>query len=181
MFPDYRSAEPDGLLLSHDRADTMLALLMSDRKWRVRAGGPKGEFVRLVRFPMMRADGLFDEARGPNGQEVPVGSRKLETCSGSASAWLFKGGRVDGRGEDESRRRRGRGLGYSVVPSRGDAAAATEGCPKRRQNIAGCNATGWTKLQACARCRVARYCSRACQVKHWPEHKAECAAASNGA
>mmetsp|Transcript_25824 Transcript_25824/g.77795 ORF Transcript_25824/g.77795 Transcript_25824/m.77795 type:complete len:105 (-) Transcript_25824:14-328(-) len=104
----------------------MLALLMSDRKWRVRAGGPKGEFVRLVRFPMMRADGLFDEARGPNGQEVPVGSRKLETCSG-------------------------------------------------------CNATGWTKLQACARCRVARYCSRACQVKHWPEHKAERAAASNGA
>ena len=43
-----------------------------------------------------------------------------------------------------------------------------------------------TSLKKCSRCRVAAYCSRACQVHHWKEggHKQECAqleAGSGGA
>jgi hypothetical protein len=29
----------------------------------------------------------------------------------------------------------------------------------------------------CSRCKVARYCSRDCQIKHWPDHKLVCRAA----
>nr|GAT48226.1 predicted protein [Mycena chlorophos] len=36
-------------------------------------------------------------------------------------------------------------------------------CPKSRGS-----------LDACGKCRLVRYCSRECQVKHWPEHKFEC-------
>jgi hypothetical protein len=26
----------------------------------------------------------------------------------------------------------------------------------------------------CAACRLAKYCSKECQVQHWPKHKEEC-------
>jgi hypothetical protein len=29
-------------------------------------------------------------------------------------------------------------------------------------------------LQGCSRCLTARYCGKACQVKHWPVHKNNC-------
>jgi hypothetical protein len=29
-------------------------------------------------------------------------------------------------------------------------------------------------LQGCSRCLTARYCGKACQVKHWPVHKNSC-------
>jgi len=29
-------------------------------------------------------------------------------------------------------------------------------------------------LQGCSRCGTARYCGKACQVKHWPVHKNSC-------
>ncbi len=38
---------------------------------------------------------------------------------------------------------------------------------------AGCG-KGAVGLRACARCRQALYCSRGCQVSHWPQHKLEC-------
>ena len=30
------------------------------------------------------------------------------------------------------------------------------------------------KIKRCNDCRTVRYCSRECQVAHWPEHKLEC-------
>ena len=30
------------------------------------------------------------------------------------------------------------------------------------------------QLSSCARCGIAKYCSRACQVAHWPGHKESC-------
>jgi hypothetical protein len=51
-------------------------------------------------------------------------------------------------------------------------------------NNPGCaNTTGPTELSLvsgrsciCAGCQVARYCSRACQSRHWKQHKPVCAA-----
>ena len=41
-----------------------------------------------------------------------------------------------------------------------------------------CQACGIHKyersVQACARCRCVKYCSRFCQVQHWPLHKPVC-------
>ena len=30
------------------------------------------------------------------------------------------------------------------------------------------------KMMRCNRCKIERYCSRECQVKHWPAHKLKC-------
>ena len=30
------------------------------------------------------------------------------------------------------------------------------------------------KLKSCSRCRLAHYCSKECQVKHWQAHKSDC-------
>ncbi|KAL4440144.1 hypothetical protein ABPG75_003145 [Micractinium tetrahymenae] len=40
----------------------------------------------------------------------------------------------------------------------------------------GCNAPA-VAAQLCARCRRSRYCSHACQLAHWPQHRAECSPA----
>jgi MYND finger len=39
-----------------------------------------------------------------------------------------------------------------------------------------CNACGeWATISFCAKCKTAKYCSRPCQIQHWPVHKLECA------
>jgi len=37
-----------------------------------------------------------------------------------------------------------------------------------------CGSTGSVLLRQCSRCKVARYCSKGCQVAHWREHKNVC-------
>ncbi|GLC49014.1 hypothetical protein PLESTB_000173100 [Pleodorina starrii] len=62
-----------------------------------------------------------------------------------------------------------------LAPAAGDAAAAGAGC------CAACGAAhqaGGPPLLWCSRCRGVRYCSRACQVGHWPQHKGSCKAAA---
>lgn len=39
----------------------------------------------------------------------------------------------------------------------------------------GCGKADGSKLLRCARCNVAYYCSKQCQVAHWGAHKSECA------
>ncbi|KAL4458343.1 hypothetical protein ABPG75_013208 [Micractinium tetrahymenae] len=53
--------------------------------------------------------------------------------------------------------------------------ADTAGPPPRRTRICaapGCSTT--SGLRSCRGCRGLRYCSAACQVAHWPEHRPEC-------
>ena len=37
-----------------------------------------------------------------------------------------------------------------------------------------CGKEGGTSLKMCKACMLVRYCNAACQMKHWPTHKAEC-------
>jgi hypothetical protein len=45
--------------------------------------------------------------------------------------------------------------------------------PKTLSACVGCGAVT-EKLMQCGRCKVARYCSGACQKQHWPTHKPFC-------
>ena len=59
-------------------------------------------------------------------------------------------------------------IGFSINPS--------EQAWSARMHCAAC---GWQpneeeRLLACGRCRLAYYCTRACQKKHWQHHKPEC-------
>ncbi|CAH1958239.1 unnamed protein product [Acanthoscelides obtectus] len=37
-----------------------------------------------------------------------------------------------------------------------------------------CAQCGKGAIQRCSKCKKSWYCSRACQVTHWPQHKEEC-------
>ena len=37
-----------------------------------------------------------------------------------------------------------------------------------------CVATERSLLHVCSKCRIDQYCSRACQIAHWPEHEKQC-------
>jgi ACT domain-containing protein len=41
-------------------------------------------------------------------------------------------------------------------------------------SLLSCTTRGVEKLMRCSRCQVARYCSRECQLAHFPQHKGEC-------
>ena len=43
----------------------------------------------------------------------------------------------------------------------------------------GCAHCGAAAFQRCSRCKTLKYCSRACQVNHWPNHKHDCARLNN--
>ncbi|KAG7672885.1 hypothetical protein Ndes2526B_g08357 [Nannochloris sp. 'desiccata'] len=48
---------------------------------------------------------------------------------------------------------------------------------KKQQDCANCGATDGN-LRRCSRCKEARYCSKECQIEHFPSHKGPCKAAS---
>lgn len=65
----------------------------------------------------------------------------------------------------------------TAATAAGGAAAATgTGSGTARAGAEACLVCGRTgvKLQRCARCRDAWYCSVECQKQHWPQHKAVC-------
>ncbi|KXZ51063.1 hypothetical protein GPECTOR_14g49 [Gonium pectorale] len=72
-----------------------------------------------------------------------------------------------------------------MKPTAGDAASALAAAAAApTANCASCGAAppaGGPPLQSCSGCRRVRYCSRACQVAHWPEHKGPCKAAKASA
>jgi hypothetical protein len=45
--------------------------------------------------------------------------------------------------------------------------------PRTTRECCHCSASGY-KYKKCAKCRLAFYCSPACQIKHWPTHKETC-------
>ena len=78
-------------------------------------------------------------------------------------------------------------------PARWQAAIMQEGmadlmrhiqrAPQRRGQVQNCEACGMAspELKRCSACHRAGYCSRQCQVQHWPAHKAACKAARRAA
>jgi len=45
---------------------------------------------------------------------------------------------------------------------------------KKRKNTCLCCLKEVEGSQGCSRCLTARYCGKACQLKHWPVHKNSC-------
>lgn len=62
-------------------------------------------------------------------------------------------------------------LATTAAAAIGDATAACLHCGARAQ-------TAGADLMWCGRCRLVRYCSRACQLAHWPTHKPQCRGAT---
>jgi len=50
----------------------------------------------------------------------------------------------------------------------------TSSSKKKKKNTCLCCLKEIEGLQGCSRCGTARYCDKACQVKHWPVHKNSC-------
>ena len=48
------------------------------------------------------------------------------------------------------------------------------GCPDPALNALVFSPSGENTLSRCAKCKVAVYCTRACQAMHWRTHKQEC-------
>ena len=64
---------------------------------------------------------------------------------------------------------------------RGEAGQETEREPEEQQSKRRAACDGCQLLESragqhglCARCQSARYCSRPCQMQHWPQHKTRC-------
>jgi hypothetical protein len=72
--------------------------------------------------------------------------------------------------------------GSGSQPPGSSGASGGEQCAQcgatRRANGA---AGGDVSLSRCAKCHVARYCSKACQKSHWKTHKQQCSALASGA
>src|SRR5689334_22380559 len=82
-----------------------------------------------------------------------------------------RGGGSDGDG-------RGDGSGHSGGSGGSGGSCGSGGSDDSGGNIGGggsgsggnCGDGGAVKLRKCSRCWYARYCSRACQIKHWRRH-----------
>ena len=107
----------------------------------------------------------WEEAKGASGEEgggaadVGASMRRLQRLSemGQIKAMLRGMSLSDPSGKVRA----------LAVPHPLDVVCARPGCEKEGG-----------KMQRCTRCRAAYYCSKDCQVQHWPGHKGSCVAAT---
>ena len=70
-----------------------------------------------------------------------------------------------------------RALGPAASAESGAWDGAGGGAGSKRCGFAGCPQGDVKAREVCAACEKVRYCSRSCQLQHWPDHKAACKAA----
>ncbi|PRW60857.1 hypothetical protein C2E21_1097 [Chlorella sorokiniana] len=104
-----------------------------------------------------------NELRRPTGQTIGPDGQPLNTYEAQTMVRTYHK-RCGQCGKDEAQ----------LAEEAAAAAAAGAACSSAAAGDQGQEAAGGVRLRACSSCRRAHYCSRECQVAHWPEHKAQC-------
>ncbi|PRW50954.1 F-box only 21-like [Chlorella sorokiniana] len=121
--------------------------------------------------PLRPGSGRNRRDRQQARQEAHALLDQARRCLKASKAWLP----ARFQQESEAHQQRWESTVASLEGGGGGAASA----PKPKADMPSCSGCGTPRalhLRKCAQCRVAAYCSTACQVKHWKAgHKEECA------
>ena len=143
-----------------------------------------GHFFAGATLSMSATAAVISGALGAEAQRIGAvrplvegARRRLDAAKATAARGLWQG-------QDFALRKLEAGLAEQRAAGADDDAPFCGLCRLHHQSFAtrsctGCGAKGFEMLR-CARCR-APYCSRECQLRHWPEHKAACKAAAAAA